>query len=770
MTVAAERLAWRFDAYARLFQACAQSGVSAQRFLTVRTERLRLRFGESARHSQVPMVFAPDLAERLGALLPAAQPQPSRGALTLERDKLRQVLGLAQLDADLDVLDVVGFQAADALANTLARFYARVFEEARASGAGEETAALFGLVAHSTLRNVLLHRMGANERFLGTAALVAFLSDRALAANAAQNATGISARLGLLLVAACSPVSVMGAASAVVGRPCNVYRTLPSVFAQARHAIRENVDRPEAVDLVALSSRLAATLLVDQARRRDLERAVLAEAVRDCALLSTLTQGSELREVAGKSAVLTETLFTPLGPQRLKEQLSRHPKAGEGALGRLRVLLDATPAVLAGDFRPLAGLGSLEQRAQLAATGALVLALDELALEQGADALGSVRPVPPHEAHAAREDGRAYWFGLDDAPLYQLPRVRDEAFFFVDMKDFTRRTARVHADAMGEFLARLFYNPILRTCGHLGRNPGARLQVVNLLGDAVAARGDIGSTVSLSLFVLRQFEEAARELAQAGKALRAGADERLAEIDLELLKADEQLAALGPGPSAQRAALEAHRRALFAGREQRLASSLGAGLEASVFIAWGAQAATIEVGGPDVGAWQVTIAEHLNAAARGTNRSTTVARARDEKRLLAERAAGLPLKDPFRVHTSGDPENLAATSEFHNTGAGLTGDALRAFKAARSATLVFHPMTVAREELQQAMPGYWFPRSSEDFVLATDASGEPALAFRRTGQSIFRGLEASGGIEVWEIIPVDTGFGQLLADVLAQRR
>lgn len=770
MTVAAERIAWRFDAYSRLFQACAQSGVSAQRFLTVRTERLRLRFGESARHSQVPMVFAPDLADRLGALLPSPRSEPATGAVALDRDKLRSTLALAQLDGDLDVLDVLGWRSADALASTLSGFYGRVFEEARASGAGEETAALFGLVAHSTLRNVLLHRLGANERFLGSAALVAYLSDRALAANAAQNASGLSARLGLLLVAACSPVSVMGAATAVVGRPCNVYRTVPSVFAQARHAIRESVDRPETVDLAALSARLAATMLVDPARRRDLERAVLAEAVRDCALLSTLTQGSELRDLAGRSGALTEALFTPLGPQRLKEQLGRHPRAGEGALGRLRLLVDATPAVLAGDFRPLAPLGSIEARAHLAATGALVLALDELALEQGAEALQAVRPVPPQEAQAARDDGRAYWFGLDDAPLYQLPRVREEAFFFVDMKDFTWRTSRVHADAMGEFLARLFYNPILRTCGHLARTPGARLQVVNLLGDAVAARGDVVSSVALALFVLRQFEEARHELAQASKALRGGADERLAEIELELAKVDEQLAQLAPGPSAARTSLEVHRRNLLAGREQRLATSLGAGLEASVFIAYGPQAATVEVGGPDVGAFQVTIAEHLNAAARGTNRSTTVARAREARRLAAEQAAGMPLKDPFRVHTSGDPENLAPTSEFHNLGAGLTGQALAAFQAARARAQVFRSLTVTREALQAQLPGHWFPRAAEDFVLATEPSGAPALVFRRTGQSIFRGLEASGGIEVWEILPVDAGFGQLLADLLVQQR
>ena len=62
MTFAVERLNWRFDAYRRLFQACAHGGVSPLRFLTVRPDRLRIRFGESARQTQVPIVFAPLLS------------------------------------------------------------------------------------------------------------------------------------------------------------------------------------------------------------------------------------------------------------------------------------------------------------------------------------------------------------------------------------------------------------------------------------------------------------------------------------------------------------------------------------------------------------------------------------------------------------------------------------------------------------------------------------------------------------------------------------
>lgn len=768
MTIGVERLHWRLDVYQRIFDACAQSGVSPKRFLTLHPERLRLRFGESIRHSQVPIVFAPDLAERLSALLPAATPIASAGAMTLDREALRRNLALAQLDGDLDILDVVGWRGADAFLSAFAAFYGRVLDEARASGAGEETATLFQLVAHSSLRNVLIHRVGATERFLGLAALLAYLSDRALAAAAEKHSDGLSARLGFMLAAACSPLSLMGAATAVVGRPGNAYRTLPSVLAQARAAIREKIDRPGGLELLSLRSRLAAALLVDPPRRRDLERGLLAEAVRDCALLSTLTQGTELRDLGARTPALTEALFTSLGPQKLKARLAAHPRAGQGPLGRLLVLVDSIPALAAGSVEHLARLGSIEERADLAAVGAIVLALDEVTLEQGAEALAMVRPVPAAEADEARQSGRAYWFGFDDQPLYLLPRKREEAFFFVDMKDFTRRTSTVHADAMGDFLRRFFYNPILRVCGHLGRSPQARVAVVNLLGDAVAARGDIVSMMSLSIFVCHQLLDAAKELEQASEALKAGADELLAEIELELARVGARLTALPPGP--ERTNLELHRRDLIKGRDQRLAKALGQGLEASVFIAFGPQATVIDVGGADVGAWQVTIAEHLNAAARGTGRSASLADTRNKVRLQAEAAQKTQLKDPFRVHTSADPRDLSATTEFHNTGAALTGEALAAYQAARGSSQVFRGVSVSREQLTRELLGFWFPRDREDFMISTDPDGAVTLAFRRTGRTIFRGLEAGGGTDVWEIIPVDSGFGRQLAHFLIQLR
>ncbi|HEY4223395.1 MAG TPA: hypothetical protein VGO62_18685, partial [Myxococcota bacterium] len=678
--------------------------------------------------------------------------------LGLDRNELRRVLALAQLDGDLDPLDVAQWGGgADQFLAAFTSLYVRFFEEARAAGSGEETAALFQLVAMSSLRNVALHKLGANDRFFGVAALLAHLADRALAHTVDKQGHELSARLGLLMAASCSPLSLLGAAPAVVARPANAYRTLPSAFARARDTVRAHMDQPSGLDLTSLRARLAAELLTDQKSKRDLVRAVLAEAVRDLALLSTLTQGSELRDLASKSASLTESLFQPLGSDKLRERIARHPRGREEPLARLQILVASVEAVVAGDLEPLKHAGSIEERADLAAVGAIVLALDEVALEQAGHALAMIRPVADAEADHARQSGRAYFFTLADEPLFLLPQKREEAFLFADMKDFTKRTVALQEESMGEFLKTRFYEPILRTCGHFGRNPNARVSVVNLLGDAVACRGDIRSMVALALYVRRLLEDAAQDLSLAQESV-SGVDEAVQEIDLELSRIG-QLLHEGLLSANQKAALEQQRAELRAGREQKLTSKVGAGLEAGVFVTWGREASVIDVGGPEVGQWRVIIAEQLNAAARGTARSASMQKKRTEARMAQERAAGRAFIDPFSVHTSADPDDVSVGTDFHNAGSSLTGEALAAYQSECS-DLVFRHMSIPRSSLPPRLHKYWLTRHSEEFVLCTDANGVAALLFRLSGRTIFRGLEANGAVDIWEILLVDRGLGR----------
>jgi hypothetical protein len=297
----------------------------------------------------------------------------------------------------------------------------------------------------------------------------------------------------------------------------------------------------------------------------------------------------------------------------------------------------------------------------------------------------------------------------------------------------------------------------LRHTAHLARQPRARISVVNLLGDAVALRSDIASHLAMAVECRRLVDVAAADLAAAEAALAHGGDEVLDDINRELARARAAIDAAAPH---ERPGLQQHVAHLEAGRAERLTRTIGAGLEAGVFVTWGREATVIEVGFAEVGDWQVVIAEQLNAAARGTSRSASLVTARDARREKDEARVGRRLIDPFAVHTSADPEDLAPSTTFHNAGAALMGDALTALQAATRDTLTVQPFSVPRTSVPPSLARYWWPRAQESFIVARDATAAPTHLLRFTGRVTFRGLEASGPVDVWELLLVDRGFGR----------
>lgn len=90
------------------------------------------------------------------------------------------------------------------------------------------------------------------------------------------------------------------------------------------------------------------------------------------------------------------------------------------------------------------------------------------------------------------EAGRLYRFGLSVAPFLRgYQRAPEVGHYFIDVKDYTRRTAMLKEDVMADFIRREFYAPILaiaREYHHglpqLGDRGGVHLN--NLLGAALA--------------------------------------------------------------------------------------------------------------------------------------------------------------------------------------------------------------------------------------------------------------------------------------------
>jgi len=154
------------------------------------------------------------------------------------------------------------------------------------------------------------------------------------------------------------------------------------------------------------------------------------------------------------------------------------------------------------------------------------------------------------------ESGKLYRISDDDLPLIRARIVSEEAQVFVDLKGFTRRTARAKELVMAEFLKAEFYEPILEAAksyySGVSTGPGGEsLQLVNLLGDAVAFSGDIVSIVRLAGDIQRISQNYTRKLEEVAPeeedgsfvSLRRQVESRRSEIVAEIERCKQDLAA-----------------------------------------------------------------------------------------------------------------------------------------------------------------------------------------------------------------------------------
>jgi hypothetical protein len=153
------------------------------------------------------------------------------------------------------------------------------------------------------------------------------------------------------------------------------------------------------------------------------------------------------------------------------------------------------------------------------------------------------------------ESGKLYRISDDDLPLIRARIVSEEAQVFVDLKGFTRRTARAKELVMAEFLKAEFYEPILEAAktyySGVSSGPGGEnLQLVNLLGDAVAFSGDIGSIVRLAGDIQRISQDYSSKLEEVAPeeedgsfvSLRRQVESRRSEIVAETERSKQDLA------------------------------------------------------------------------------------------------------------------------------------------------------------------------------------------------------------------------------------
>ncbi|MBW2699566.1 MAG: hypothetical protein JRF33_01995 [Deltaproteobacteria bacterium] len=115
------------------------------------------------------------------------------------------------------------------------------------------------------------------------------------------------------------------------------------------------------------------------------------------------------------------------------------------------------------------------------------------------------------------EAGRLYRIAMDEQPLLRTRIVQNEAQLFVDLKGYTRRTAQAKELVMAEFMKNEFYEPILSAAkryygGATLVSSEENIQLVNLLGDAVAFSGNVVSLMGLARDIQHVFRNYQRKL------------------------------------------------------------------------------------------------------------------------------------------------------------------------------------------------------------------------------------------------------------------
>lgn len=113
------------------------------------------------------------------------------------------------------------------------------------------------------------------------------------------------------------------------------------------------------------------------------------------------------------------------------------------------------------------------------------------------------------------DQGKVYRVAPDELPILLEQKRREDAHLFLDLKGFTKMVATTKELSTAEFLKHEFYVPILsRALAY--REAGRRIELNNLLGDAVSFSGDVSSMVYLAEDIRVFFDEYAERAKKRG--------------------------------------------------------------------------------------------------------------------------------------------------------------------------------------------------------------------------------------------------------------
>ena len=289
---------------------------------------------------------------------------------------------------------------------------------------------------------------------------------------------------------------------------------------------------------------------------------------------------------------------------------------------------------------------------------------DVLTLRFTAEALKCFSPRTGAESDRSiaqqYDNGQLYRFGLGVTPfLKKYVRSGEVGHYFIDVKDYTRRTSLLKEEVMADFIRREFYEPILAIAREFYKGlpqmeDRGGVYLNNLLGDAVSYSGDIVALVGTARQIRIHLDAYDRNL--SSRIDRSQVARHVEDIEAQYQQTRQRLQAWGQAGADALQRLESE-------QKEAVGRITGEHLVAGSFIAYGAAAVVVTFDDPIWGQVRVSVGEKINESARGTARSGSVISSAQAVRDFLRRRHNNPgLQLPFRVYV-GNTLDLTYTPE-----------------------------------------------------------------------------------------------------------
>ncbi len=735
-------VARRYGTYRAIQRHCLQERIDPERFWAIPFDRLRFSVGESFQNLKVPFATAPvftkAVEEAIDELLLLAQIRHSDRLEPEEYERISQLPAYASID-----LDAASYSLTAGTAGAAAPFSEKVARAQvaldpwldpalvrhwLARGKGAALAAQLGSVCRKSLVEehnlyrkepsaylnqlaVLRHLLPIWSARLATLANAAFaaraepavallmyaLFDEAFSAvldsPVIQESAGIHPHTPTALRSTVSPATFVRDPGRALTWEINPYGFSPDLFADVMwhwrgvDLVRNDLDA--SIEVAASRTALKQlTPVVEAAWIRDVRMHIARVLAHDVS--PSVDLAIELASLMNDPRRVRETAFgrATRGKLLLRFQQERGDPGLVARLGALSQHLGSAELLQRMPTKAFGRDVVPEALLREAVAGVAVYQIDRQAKEivdRAASVLVDRRAEERTvtQVRAEYESGRLYRIAADDLPILRQEIVREEGHFFIDLKDFTKKTHSLKEVNMADFLKREFYGPLLAIAGDLIKKRGPQTIVLNnLLGDALCVSGEMISLID--------FADAAQEmLNRYREKLRARMPESVVKGELERLRAkfleenkkleerrrslvEERTAIESAASREEERSGEFHTGAGVLGdlhridnelfRLEELAAKLkeeltqsqefllGSDLTAGAFISFGSQALLLTLPETAFGSVKVAIAEKINEAARGTARNGEVKRRLDAVVAEARATSGVPtLTYPFRV-------------------------------------------------------------------------------------------------------------------------